>query len=380
MKKRFRLLIGLGIILALSVTIPVFATEQSNPSGSLSDTSDDLTDPDDSDNSDDSTDLTVPDSSDDLTDPDSDSSEDDTENIIDNITAAWQQDKETEEHMDEWYLSLTDKNTDPETSAPFTGTGAYKIGEKTYYFSEGYLLAGLVTIEAEPDTEAVETDIVPDTSLEIGKTYYFDLMGTDPSTDNLGSLVTGETQWLIFSDPDGEYPDEWYFLTESGEIDLTMIGIQQIEEEQWIYINEDHTLAPWESGWYLIDDTAWYYLDENGTRDKTKTGYVEIEGSYYYLNADGTPKTGIIGVNGKKYYFVKSDAGKRAMATGWQLLDGNLFYFNSASEISNSGHNGWLYVFNNWYYFQNGNLTTGWVYWGNLWYYMDPATGIMETG
>lgn len=408
MKKKFRLLIGLGIVFALSITVPVFATESSGSINIESDSSSASSDSKDteSDSSSESSDSknTESDSSSESSDSnntgsdnssessdskntESDNSTESTETIIDNITVTWQQDKETEDHIGEWYLILTDTSKEPATTSMFKGTGAYKVGEKTYYFSEGYLLAGFIPIEAEPDTAAVETDIVPDTSLKTGKTYYFDIEGTDPSKDGVGSLVTGEDQWLILSDETDELPDEWYYLTADGDVDLTMVGIQQIDEEQWIYINNDHTLAPWESGWYLIDDTAWYYLAEDlsesesrGVRDKTKIGYVEIEGAYYYLNEDGTPKTGIIEINGKKYYFSNQDGGKRSIATGWQLLDGNLLYFNSLSEIANSRHNGWLEKFDNWYYFQNGTMKTGWVLSKNLWYYLDPATGIMETG
>lgn len=302
MKRRLRLPIGLGVALVLTATVPAFATTTANPTPFATEVS-----------------------------------ADSTEN---KISAVWQQDK-TEEHMDQWYISLTDNSDDPDSQIPFTGSGAYEVNGKTYFLKDGYLQTGAQKIEStsnetentgsdtENDIAGLEEVLTPAESLIKGKTYYFSAEGTDPSRDDLGSLVTGENQWIS--------------LKENSQ-------------------------------------TKWFYVSETGEVDTSKTGYIEIDGSFYYLEEDGTAKTGEVEVNGVKYYFEKAAGGKRAMVTGWQILDGRLIYFNSNCEVANSGTNGWLNKFDHWYWFKDGVMQTGWQKIKNIWYYMDKNTGIMQTG
>ena len=75
------------------------------------------------------------------------------------------------------------------------------------------------------------------------------------------------------------------------------------------------------TGW-LNDKGTWYYLDAAGTM---KTGWVQA-GSWYYLNASGAMQTGWVNDNGTWYYC----NGSGAMQTGW-LLDGSTWYYLNAN-------------------------------------------------
>lgn len=295
MKKRVRLLIGLGIVFSLTMAIPVFASEVSEPIPYETQS------------------------------PDGESGT----QSDDNISVSWVQEKTDAEHMDQWYLSLTDSSAEPAHVSRFEGNGAYKINEKIYFLKDGYLQTGVCRIENAPDSESVEDDIIPYDELTVGKTYYFTEIGTTPSDDAAGSLLTGKNQWI----------------TVTGETEIKM-----------------------------------HYILESGEVDTSCTGYVEIDENHYFLAEDGTVQTGVQIAGGIKYYFDKSSGGKQVMLTGWQLLDGQLYYFNSRSEISNSGQNGWLKQFGHWYWFQNGEMQTGWRKIKDIWYYLDPGNGIMKTG
>ncbi|WP_146955535.1 N-acetylmuramoyl-L-alanine amidase family protein, partial [Clostridium butyricum] len=75
------------------------------------------------------------------------------------------------------------------------------------------------------------------------------------------------------------------------------------------------------TGW-LNDKGTWYYLDAAGTM---KTGWVQA-GAWYYLNASGAMQTGWVNDNGTWYYC----NGSGAMQTGW-LLDGSTWYYLNAN-------------------------------------------------
>ena len=88
------------------------------------------------------------------------------------------------------------------------------------------------------------------------------------------------------------------------------------------------------TGW-LNDKGTWYYLDAAGTM---KTGWVQA-GSWYYLNASGAMQTGWVNDNGTWYYC----NGSGAMQTGW-LLDGSTWYYLNAngSMASNTTVDGYV--------------------------------------
>uniref|UniRef100_UPI0025D2C79D CAP domain-containing protein n=1 Tax=uncultured Clostridium sp. TaxID=59620 RepID=UPI0025D2C79D len=56
-----------------------------------------------------------------------------------------------------------------------------------------------------------------------------------------------------------------------------------------------------------------------------------------------------------------------AMATGWQLINGNWYYMYNSGAMAT----GWQLINGNWYYMYNsGAMTTGWQLINGNWYYM----------
>jgi len=71
--------------------------------------------------------------------------------------------------------------------------------------------------------------------------------------------------------------------------------------EGWYYLNADGSMR---TGW-LLDSGKWYYLNTNGTM---QTGWLIYSNSKYYLNADGSMATGTKKIDEKEYKFTTSGA------------------------------------------------------------------------
>lgn len=85
----------------------------------------------------------------------------------------------------------------------------------------------------------------------------------------------------------------------------------------WSYINADGSKF---KGWFGSDQT-WYYLDENGIM---VTGWKLVNGQWYYLDTvSGLMKTGWFNDNGKWYYFDASGAMQKNTSIGGYKLDAN---------------------------------------------------------
>ena len=58
------------------------------------------------------------------------------------------------------------------------------------------------------------------------------------------------------------------------------------------------------------------------------TGWLDDNGSRYFLNADGTMKTGWL-QQMNQYYYLDENSGK--MATGWKQLSGKWYFLQAVS-------------------------------------------------
>ena len=195
-----------------------------------------------------------------------------------------------------------------------------------------------------------------------------------------------------------------FLKTESGLKKLGVADATGIAKYLGLSKKSDNT------GWRTINDKTYYYI--NG---KAVTGERQIDGHWYYFDANGIMQTGFVNLgykivyynyngwmlygehqlNGYWYYF---DTGTGAMQTGFVNLGHKIVYYNAKGQMQYGEHqiNGY------WYYFDTGSgaMQTGFVNLGHkivyyntegrmqygehqingYWYYFDTGSGAMQTG
>lgn len=167
------------------------------------------------------------------------------------------------------------------------------------------------------------------------------------------------------------------------------------EEGKSIAGNIKTTLASTSGGtWIKASNGRWWYKHTDGTY--TKNNWEQIDGKWYYFDADGWMITGWQKIDGYWYYFKPGDSGWMVtgwcnvgvnryylgtdgkMRTGWQKIDGYWYYFNPGD--SGKMLAGWQKISSVWYYLgTDGKMCTGWKQISGNWYYLG-SDGKMRTG
>ena len=130
--------------------------------------------------------------------------------------------------------------------------------------------------------------------------------------DTAGDVYTTVSEGKKQTDEDAGVDED-----KKDETPVVKAGWDKNADGTWAFYKDGAKATGW-----LNDKGTWYYLDAAGTM---KTGWVQA-GSWYYLNASGAMQTGWVNDNGTWYYCNASGA----MQTGW-LLDGSTWYYLNAN-------------------------------------------------
>lgn len=359
MKKRFRMLFGLSLALALSITVPVFATgtsvdepQETNPEtvsiGQENDT--------------DSTDtqksyinsLTDDDDTADISEFDKKQYLKETLGIYRPLAGeGWQlinnkpvyfnsEGQMTNSGLNGWLNVFGNKYW---FKNGILQTGWQQIDNSLYYLSEdtGIPQTGWFRLD-EKSYYANSSGIIQTGWMKFNDNwYYFNGSGVLQTgfytvgnscyySDTNGIMQTG---WLTingnkycFNGSGAMYRSCWY-----GDYYFLPSGI--MATNQWVgnkYVGEDGKYIPGYDpevygGSWVNNNGVWYYKMSNGQYISGK--WKVINGVQYYFESDGAMATGWKKLNGEWYYFESSGA----MVTGWKTVGSYKYYFNSYGQL-----------------------------------------------
>lgn len=171
---------------------------------------------------------------------------------------------------------------------------------------------------------------------------------------------------------------KWYYLDPDSNGVMLANTYEEINGKNYVFSKSGAMLA---DGWnklsetysYIDDETGekvsetytvWFYLNKDGS---AKTGWLRDKGVWYYLDPDNC---GIMvanepmRINDKIYVFSQSGA---MLTYGWQSLK------VTASIVSSEMQEYTVW----WWINQDGSARTGWLKTGGKWYYLEPYYGVM---
>ena len=200
---------------------------------------------------------------------------------------------------------------------------------------------------------------------------FFTVKGKTYIAQNDGSIYhASQTGWV-------QLGDQTYWINQDGSVQTGWLKL----EGKWYWLKADGTRAA--SEWITYDNNR-YYFDGDGVM---YTGMKEVDGTRYYFHSwggvyhnesctwqgkkywakdAGTFYTGVCDINGKKYYFLED--GEQITKEGWYLTNGTYYWINANGTRRDDE----LFQYDGNYYYVDKNgvmATSGWVYWDYNYYY-----------
>lgn len=269
-----------------------------------------------------------------------------------------------------------------------------KGGNKYHFEKDGSATTGLSSIGGKKYLFNAKGKMLTKWQKINGKTYYFD----ESAGNMLTGWVTTKSGNKYYFGTDGAVKSGWqkvggkyYYFSSKGKMEKNCF---KNNGSSTYYLKSDGTMA---KGRKKIGK-YWYSFNRNSGKLVKKGWYKETDGTYYYAASDGKLVSGFYKPDSYYRYFRPSDC---RMLTGWQDIDGKRYYFKKSNGIrydnikltASSGNmyyfskNGVLYQ-KKWftksgatYYAQsNGVLATGWLTLSGNKYYLDTKTGARVTG
>ena len=152
-----------------------------------------------------------------------------------------------------------------------------------------------------------------------------------PNKDNTSN---GETNHTESSSQGNQYSNSYTYTNtytnssanveekKNDKVDTPKKSGWALENNHWVMYRGDEKVT----GWFNQDGT-WYYLDQNGSMQKW---WIKDKGEWYFLNGSGAMETGWLLDQGKWYYLESSGAMK---ASQWFEVDGKWYYVNDSGEL-----------------------------------------------
>ena len=182
-----------------------------------------------------------------------------------------------------------------------------------------------------------------------GNWYYFDANGAMQKgwiLDNTyylnedGIMLTG---WQTIDDAQYYFDGSGKKLTSCWIGNSYVLSNGKLAIDQWIgdcYVDENGLWVPSLHAyeWKTVDGKKKYY--SNKTHSFVTNQLIQIDGSYYYFDSEGSVATGFTTIDQNTYYF--SASGK--MATGWIQIDGTYYFFNASGIMKTSSWQGNYYL------------------------------------
>lgn len=112
--------------------------------------------------------------------------------------------------------------------------------------------------------------------------------------------------------------EKWYLLDNRGAM---LIGWQELDGKKY-YL--DSQSGEMKTGWYKE-----VVMENDTTSSGEKTANTSASENWYYLNSDGSMKTGWLADGDKWYYLNKTGA----MQTGWLIDSNSKYYLNRSGEM-----------------------------------------------
>ena len=221
--------------------------------------------------------------------------------------------------------------------------------------------------------------------LEDGKYYYFRENGARVDKPGWFKIV----QNAVDSDGNPYISTDWVFIQDDGSI---AIGWKVINNKAYFF--DYGTGRIFYGGVKNIDGKYYLFRDSGACVNKPGWNKVSLSGTssdgeayWYYMNEDGSLKTGWQRINEKGYYF---DENCR-MVTGLYYLEREYYYFQPSGALASEG---WqkltdTYTTNTgktvtdvyWLYCRpTGTVVTEWMEINHKWYYFVAPYGYMISG
>lgn len=225
-----------------------------------------------------------------------------------------------------------------------------------FYNSEELSGAGIPAFTVELCSDGIKTNMKPSTSLIVHNHY----TGCYEAFDGNG-VVEELEGW--------QEVEDGFAYFDGGPHSLRNAWVAQ--GATYSYVGDDALRV---TGWKQIDG-FWYYFDANGLM---QTGWQRISGSWYWFYGDGAMATGLVSIDGAYSSFASSGEwlGYVSSNSGWNLYGGDWYYVTAGGRLTT----GWLKLGGTWYWFDDtGKMAVGWKLLGDSWYFFDES-GAMASG